>query len=161
VKKKQFTYLLLACVVLLWGLILFKVYAAVSDEEIAIEPIKTQKSNYFNLVNHENDSIVMELNYRDPFMESNNEPVVDVQTTIVIPQPATTIKKKVINWAEITYKGYITNPASKKKIAIVFINGKETMLTEGQTVNGLKLLRYLGDSIKVNYQNETKFINLR
>jgi hypothetical protein len=162
VKNKKFTYLLLGCVVLLWGLVFFKVYAAMNEEETDMVQMKPQKRAYLNLVNHENDTINIIMNYRNPFLESNMAPIIEpVKTILPMHQIATVGKKQVVNWIDIIYKGYINNQVAKQRIAIVFINGKETMLREGQTTNALKLLKFAGDSIKVSYQNETKFIKLK
>lgn len=161
-KNKKFTYSLFACVIALWGWIFFKVYTAINEEEIPIVQDKPQKTILFNLINHENDSIKLDLNYRNPFLESGIDPVVE-QVRTVAPASASTmsIKKNLVNWPDISFKGSITNAITRQKIALVFIDGKEIMLTEGQTLNGLKLLKYGADSIKVKYQTETRFIRLK
>jgi hypothetical protein len=69
--------------------------------------------------------------------------------------------KPAMNWSFISYSGYIRNPASKKLIALVSINGQNLTLAEGETKNQVKLLKNLRDSIKISYEGKTKFIVIK
>lgn len=41
------------------------------------------------------------------------------------------------------------------------VNGKEQMLEEGGILAGVKLLKNYRDSVKISFQNKTRFINLK
>jgi hypothetical protein len=162
-KGKALTYVLMACVAAVWGIIFYRIYLGVAEDEPTIATAHTAKVAYFKMVNHANDTVKLDLAYRNPFEEKNfvnieekadrSEPI----TKIAAPQ----MPKPQVNWSGIIYSGYISNPSSKQKLAILSVNGKETLLVEGQSANGLKLLKYLGDSIKVQYQGETKHIRIK
>jgi len=53
------------------------------------------------------------------------------------------------------------NPATKKLIALVSVNGQNITLSEGQTKNEVKLIKNLRDSIKVSFEGKTKFIGIK
>lgn len=168
-KNKKFTYLLGAAVLLVWGLILYRVFAAVStdDTPIASSNINSQSGkNAGNDYALTKDTTHLLLNYRDPFHE---EPVKDTtkvvpvhklirqdeqlkrRSSALIPQP---------NWNMFRYTGYIRNPHSKKLIALISYNGKSIMLGEGESSGEVKLLKNLRDSIKIAYNGKTKFISM-
>lgn len=132
------------------------------EEEEPKVQVARKKVDYFKMVNHLNDKVSLEFDYRDPF--SSNSMLATEETTVDINKVAPPVilpPKPQVNWQAIAYTGYINNISSKQKLAMMVLNGKEFMLTEGQTLNGVKLLKYAGDSIKLQYQNETKYIRLR
>lgn len=164
-KSKKFTYVLMACVAAVWGIIFYRIYVAVNEEETPIASGPVAKAAYFKMVNHQEDRVVLDLNYRNPFAGGQAsfvpaEKDVPVAAIKAMPQ-APFMPKQQVNWSGVLYSGYINNPTTKQKLAILSVNGKETMLAEGQSANGLKLLKHAGDSVRVQYQGETKYIRIK
>ncbi|MDB5137823.1 MAG: hypothetical protein JWP37_4426 [Mucilaginibacter sp.] len=161
-KNKKLTYLLGVIVLAVWGMIIYRIFAAVggSDDNIQTTAIKTVKEPY-NDFNIPKDTTHLLLNYRDPFglikFKDTTETIVGKHNNGNIPLMA----KPAINWNFIQYSGYIRNPASKKLIALVSINGKNEMLSEGDTRDHVKLIKNLRDSIKVGFGGKTKFIVIK
>ncbi|MCJ0743687.1 hypothetical protein [Pedobacter montanisoli] len=165
-KNKALTYLLIICVAAVWGVIFYRVYAGLSDEELPSLKTSTVKSAYFNEINHLHDTVTLNLNYPDPFFTSSSDTYQEKKVSEdVLRSPAVVktppVQKPVINWAAIQYTGYINNPANKQKLAMLNIQGKEALLAEGQSANGLKLIKHLGDSVRVQFQGETKYIRIK
>lgn len=162
-KNKKITYILIFSVVALWGIIFYRIFIAMGDKEETIVQVPAKKAAYFKMVNHQNDQVLLTFDYRDPFTSINAiEPITPAQSQNTAPMPIPLpIAKPVVNWSAISYTGYINNLNTKQKLAMLSVNGKELMLAEGQDLNGVKLLKYAGDSIKVKYQNETRYIRLR
>lgn len=164
-KSKKFTYVLMACVAAVWGIIFYRIYVAVTEEDAPITAGPVAKTAYFKMVNHEEDKVALDLNYRNPFSGGTSSFVEEKETPItatVKPMPqAPFMPKPQVNWGGVLYSGYINNPTTKQKLAILSINGKEAMLSEGQSANGLKLLKHAGDSVRVQYQGETKYIRIK
>jgi hypothetical protein len=162
-KNKKFTTLLLICVAILWGIIFYRIFLAMDESPQIIKPINTKKMKYFNAINHVNDKVNLKLDYRDPFSVVNTvvykEEEPPKPNKITIPPPIA--PKPQVNWTNVLYKGYINNTSIKQNLVILIANGKEFMLKEGQTLNGIKLIKYAGDSIKIQYQNCVKYIKLR
>jgi len=153
---------LIVAVVGVWSMILYRIFAAVgnNDDTAAIPTLKPQKEAY-NDFTIPKDTTKLLLNYRDPFGLVKQK---DTAMSIVkISKHLNTqvIAKPGINWSFITYSGYIRNPASKKLVALVSINGQNITLTEGETKDQVKLIKNLRDSIKVSYQGKTKFIVIK
>lgn len=165
-KNKAFTYLLIVCVAAVWGLIFYQIYKGLNDEELPSLKSSTVKTAYFNEINHLNDTVTLNLNYPDPFFASSSDAyqekkIIENMLKVPVTIKAPPVQKPLINWTAIQYTGYINNPANKQKLAMLNIQGKEALLAEGQSANGLKLIKHLGDSVRVQFQGETKYIRIK
>lgn len=160
-KNKKVTYLLIAVVAGVWGLILYRLFNAVGQGD-DLPPVTTvhqvkEQYNDFSLVK---DTATLKLNYRDPFGLSKPKDTTS-KPVVVHLKPVKAIVTPTINWSFISYAGYVRNPVSKKLVTLLLINGKNVTLSEGETREQVKLLRNLRDSIKISYQGKTKFITLK
>ena len=163
-KNKKLTYFLIFIVAGLWGIIVYRVIAAVSTKDDDGTPPKAKiVKEAFNDYSFTQDTTHLLLNYRDPFGQTKQQDTVikiehspkQVKSAAILPSKAS------VNWAFISYLGYIRNPASKRLVALVTINGQNLTMAEGDTRNQVKLLRNLKDSIKVSYSGKTKFILMK
>jgi len=157
-KNKKLTYVLAVAVLVVWGLIIYRVVAAAGsdndDVPVVAAPIKKEPYNDYAIPK---DTTHLLLNYRDPFG------LVKPKDTIRISPAhnhkiAGIVPKPVFNWGFIKYSGYMRNPGSKKLLAILTINGRSVNMAEGETIDKVKLLRNMGDSVKVSCDGHTKFI---
>lgn len=158
-KNKKTVYVLILMVIIVWGMIFYRIYSALSDDsEPIIAPVTKVKEPYDDYAIAK-DTSHLQPRYRDPFGLAPAKDTATVSTTPKNRQLSTPLTAGPgINWAAINYMGYIRNPGSKKLIAIMHINGKEVMLTEGENAEQVKLLRNLRDSIKISYHGQTKFL---
>ena len=164
-KSNKFTYILIVCVGALWALVFYRIYAAVADREPVPLIASAQKVTLFDLVNHEHDTLLLDLDYRNPFgVWSDNvtreidqvdrlNPIEMVKQNVAI--------KTIMKWPEIAFLGSVINTKNRAKVAIIMVAGKELMLSEGQGSGGIKMLEFAGDSVRVSFLNETKYIKLK
>ncbi|MXV15753.1 hypothetical protein [Hufsiella ginkgonis] len=159
-KSKATTYWLIVVVIALWGMIIYRVISATGNEEAiplrmavkAKEPLRRYKIM---------DTVSLVLNYRDPFAGDKYR-----QEQVIVPaapssrQGPPPIQAPTMPAPQVRYLGYATSPETKKISAIIIMNNKEQMVSEGQTIDGLKLLKNLKDSLQVSYQGKTMFIKL-
>jgi hypothetical protein len=161
-KNKKLTYFLLPAALVLWGLILYRIFGAIHTGEDTPAPVAAdrvkEKANDFSLPR---DTGKLLLNYRDPFGITRPKDTIAFQAKAAPSKAVAATAKPVANWSFITYLGYIRNPASKKIVALVTINGQNVTLSEGETRSQVKLLKNLRDSIKISYGGKIKFIALK
>jgi hypothetical protein len=160
-KNKKLTYVLGLAVLIVWGLIIYRVIAVAgsdsADITVAAAPVKKEPYNDYAVPK---DTTHLLLNYRDPFGlvkqkdTARASPGHNHKIAIMAPKP-------VFNWGFIKYSGYMRNPGSKKLLAILTINGRSVNMIEGETIDKVKLLRNMGDSVKVSCDGHTKFITTR
>lgn len=159
-KNKIITYILLIAVFLIWGYVFYKAIEPVS----ALEQVDPQVTNEHKMPALKEelmpDTFSLYANYRDPFLANSFvEPKVDsvkinrVEAIVKMPVPQ-------IDWSFIRYSGRIQNAKSKQSVALVSIRGKDYMMAEGKSINGVKLIENLKDSIKISYEGKIKFIRL-
>ncbi|MDN3588079.1 hypothetical protein QWY86_15455 [Pedobacter aquatilis] len=165
-KTKSTVYVLIACVAAVWGIIFFKVFTGISgEEEGQVTQERAKKIEYFNLVDHREEISELESASRDPFKGleyKQQENDLTVEKPGLVPAPVMPLAAKPqVNWSGIYYRGYISNPGSKQKIAMLSVNGKEAMLSVGESFGGVKLLAYATDSVKVSYQQAVKYIIIK
>lgn len=155
------TYVLAIVVVVIWGVIIFRVIdSTVGDDATApvIMPIKKEPYNDYAM---SKDTAHLRLNYRDPFGMVKVKDTSQIPVKKLLTKKITSTVKTVVNWGFIHYAGYIRNPASKKLIALVSINGKNETFSEGQSKDGVRLIKNFKDSIKVSFNGLTKNIVLK
>jgi hypothetical protein len=157
-KNKKMIYLLGLVVVIVWGIIIYRIIEAAvgSDDTVLPNSTKVVKELYNDYTTTKDTSHLL-LNYRDPFGLKKQA---DTTQYIAKRSHRAQVFKPVINWSFIKYSGYIRNPGTKKIIAILSINGKNVMLTEGETSGNVKLLKNMRDSVKINFNGNVKFISM-
>jgi len=105
------------------------------------------------------DTAHLLLNYRDPFRAASTQPVKDPTRTIAsTARAAVRNMPRIEDLSFIKYSGFIYTPSSKKTISVLSINGQSTMVADGESAAGIKLVRNMGDSVKIIYKNKIRFI---
>jgi len=161
-KKKVTTYLLGIAVVAIWGMIIFRVIQAFSGNDTPqFQNNVSIKKEAFNDYTVPKDTAHLNLNYRDPFSDKKIDTVIaSTHKAITQINPIINRPKPQVNWSGIRYIGFVGKIGSKKWIAMMSINGREAMMTEGETTDQVKLIKNMRDSVKVSYQGATKFITM-
>jgi hypothetical protein len=161
-KNKKVTYLLGLLVAIVWGIIIYRIFDAAAGNDDTILPVQTSsKKEAYNDFVIPKDTAHLLLNYRDPFGITRQKDTTVTAIKKMHIKPAMVIPKPAINWNFIQYSGYIRNPASKKLITLVSINGRNEMLAEGEVKGQVKLLKNMRDSIKISYNGKIKYITIK
>ncbi|WP_286863338.1 MULTISPECIES: type II secretion system protein N [Sphingobacterium] len=165
-KNKAMTYILLSLVVGLWGYIIYRIFAAVSDEDQA--PRAAQKNFAQNVSDlsfyNQKKTTALLLNYPDPMLKDvvpaalPIEPPVQNPESYVAPPVENDQPEPQIN---VQYMGFIENLNDKKPTAIVMIMDRQYMMNVGDEQGEIKLtgIQQGHISIKVNGKNKTIFKN--
>jgi len=162
-KNKKFTYVLGAAVIVLWGMILYRVigWAAGGDDPVpfAQAPVKNEPYNDYAVPK---DTTRLLLNYRDPFREVKEKDTAEIPVKKLVHKNSVLKPvKPATDWGFIKYSGYIHNPGSKKLIALVTVSGKNLLLSEGETKDQVKLIKNMRDSIRVSFNGQIKCISIK
>src|SRR6185369_15425411 len=99
-KSKRAVFILLLLVIIIWGLIAYRIYSTIKSDEIS--PIKNDFVNNFESVSP-NEDFKLVANYRDPFLGK----LMDVNVTRSKAKVPVAIIP--LQWPEIKYKGIIKN----------------------------------------------------
>ena len=151
--------LLIVAVIAIWGTIAYRIISALdeSDDEplpVAVQLDKKPADDYATV----NDTARLRNAYRDPF------------GMVAPPAPKDTVKKHVmlvnmvakpvvpVDLTFVKYAGYIINPGTKQSLVMLLINGKTAMLGEGESSDGIKVIKNMRDSVKVRYRQQIRYI---
>ncbi|WP_437368397.1 hypothetical protein [Maribacter litoralis] len=143
-KKQHKTYLLLAVVLLVWGMIGYKFVSAINPSvESNDKVVVADKFVPKEIKEREQFTIVAE--YRDPFLGTIRNPASNRRKKVSI------IVKKDLPKKNIVYTGFITDKGSKQKIFFVTIDGQQQMMGLKDTFKEVKLVQGTNSYIKVSY----------
>lgn len=151
--KNTKTYLLLAAVILIWGIVIYKIVSAGAEEPDIISNVAIDKLE--PLASKERDTFSITAEYRDPFLGTMAKK--KVKTTKRTTKP----KKPPQPEINIRYTGLITDQDTKSKIFFVSINGQQHLMSANDEVQKVRLLSGTESSIRVHYNGKTKSVALQ
>ena len=148
--KQAKTYGLLALVLMIWGVIGFKVVNTLSpdpelpsvQEQVFDAPKTRIKKDTFRLY----------ANYRDPFLGT-------------LPKSQKKAVKKVVKKIEkpkknIVYDGMVSQSGSGSALFFVTIDGQQHIMSLKQEVEGVRLLKGSAQRVRVRYDGNSQTITL-
>ena len=152
-RNKKTLYILLPAVVLIWGLVFYKIFSGINKtpENTFKQPIKKNT----NAANEKNDTIQLIANYRDPFLGApamKSKKITDVNQLM----KNNPFLVGIINWPDIKYGGIINNKNKNKTIVLMSINNRSYLVSKGDTLKEIKVKDIFRDSIQLIYRNMNK-----
>ncbi len=145
-KSKKSLYALLAAVIIIWGVIIYRILANVSFST----DVQQSANTVIETVNEQVqlDSFSILANYRDPFLDKYvKKETKTIKTTVskvkkvIVPKVEKTIQPKY----NIRYKGIIAN--KKSALAVLMIDGKELLMQKNDKYKDLTVLKIAKDSV--------------
>lgn len=161
-KNKKLTYFLICAVAAVWSIILYRVFFNDSGaDDVLKSPSAVVKHEPYDQYVQKEDTFKLVLNYKDPFL-GGMAPVAVLNPGTAVTKPLNPAPapppKPLVDWGVIKYVGYIVNPATKKIVSIVTVNGMERMLAEGEYFEGAQLLKNKKDSVLMSWKGKQKYI---
>ena len=149
-KGKTRTYVLLGLVALVWGALIYQFFSF-TNPSIQIDEQAETTFSVKPLHIKEKDSFEIEINPRDPFLgKVYNEN----QISKVTKKPKIKQSKEVIVWAQIEYKGIVSDKSAKVKVFMLIINGKSFLMKKGDIENDITLKDGDRESIDLMYKGK-------
>lgn len=160
-KNKKFTYLLGLLVLIVWGIIIYRIFDTVAGDEGDFTPVQNMKEQKnANDYSAAPDTTRLLLNYKDPFrLAKQADTVIKPIAQPVAVSPL--ISKPAFSWNFVKYSGYTRSAGSKKLLAVMSINGQSAILQEGETVAEVRLVKNYQDSVKVIFKGKTGYIRMQ
>lgn len=152
-KKKTKTYFLLTTVVVIWGVLGFKVISSLNPEKpkrmpkeltTSFKPKKIEEADFFSI----------DIVKRDPFLGDFRNPKPPIKKH-------TKSKTKPIVWVSISYNGVIKKDSNNKQIFLISIDNQQHLIQIGQTVEGVTLIKGNEKEIVVNYKKHKKVVPIK
>ncbi|HNU34432.1 MAG TPA: hypothetical protein PKN75_12670 [Bacteroidia bacterium] len=157
-KNKKAVFILLPAVLVLWGIVFYRIYNAVNPtENVYVISKSVDAPNQTSLIT--TDTFQLINNYPDPFMKT----VLVSRSKINRSSKVSNVRSKAavnsnIVFPTIIYNGIIKNNNSKKVFAMLNVNGKDYLLQQGNNVENLKLIKINPDSVLMALGSFSKYI---
>ncbi len=153
-KNKKLLYILIPATIIVWGLIMYKIFNVVNNGSTAPQAMAAT-SSFGDKDQLVADTFAMYANYRDPFL--GKPPTVERSTqTKAAVKPVQPVI--VLAWPTINYFGTIKNQLSKKQFVMMQIDNQNTAMKPGEVYKGVELLNVFLDSVEVKFNKEKKFV---
>lgn len=153
-KNKRITYLLLVLVVLIWGLIFYRIYSNFGAKK------QVEKSVPHSVVMEKHDRrdsvLTLSLNYPDPFLKGEDQsldPFTPSEYKGVVASP-------VINWPLIEYRGLLTGNNTNESTGLLRIQNADLLVKQGKIYASIKIKTLSKDSICLEYQHESRWVSI-
>ncbi len=154
--ERKRMFILIPILILVWGLVIYHVYDAVSDD---VTPI-VQTNEAYVAIPEKLVEFELALNYPDPFLQTAMaKPVVVAKKS-----PTRTNKRKpekrvqTVPKPALRYSGRIENLESNEERHLISVNGNPQIVTLGQEVDGVVLKKVFADSVEFKWNKETIFV---
>ena len=146
--KQQKTYLLLAGVLVVWGVIGYQIFSQLKPTG-NISPIKSENFKYVPKSKIEQEKYFVKANYRDPFLGK-------LYATKKRTVKKNTTQKESIPFPSVIYNGFIGT--DQKKSYIITVNEKQETMKINQTFENITLLQANSKEVKIKFNGVIKRI---
>lgn len=155
-KNRRNTYLLLALVITVWGIILYKAVTTLAPDKKTAETGSIQ-TNFTPKPLKTRDTFTISVHPRDPFLDE-----ITPQSKSIPPKRARTktTKKEAAPPIPIQFSGRIAGSSAKEHIYFVSINNTRHLMKLNDEIGQVTLLRGNAKTIRVKYRNQLKTIPL-
>ncbi len=152
-KNKIKTYLLSAVVLTIWGVIGYQIYSALnpSEEEFAVPEVPVTFKSETNKIK---DTFSIQNNYRDPFLGK----LPQQKAQPVVKQVRRPVVKDSVIFPTVEYRGMVQNAGGKETVFSVSVNGVASILSVGQSLQEVSLIKGNAQEITVSYKGKRKII---
>ena len=171
--SKRSVYLLLPLVLLVWGLIGWRIWAAsdpvAEGRQLAAATLRTRPAPARR-------QPVLLLTYGDPFKPGLSRPgpppAVPQPTPNAFPKPAPEPPKASLNftvrpappaaavasvtWPQIKYLGVIARAGSNAQVALLTIDNQELVVKAGKSERGVQVFKLFRDSVQLGFGGQKK-----
>ncbi len=145
-KSKRNTYILLSAVLVLWGVIGYRVFASMNPPiENNSGVVKTEKFQPKEIIAKE--TYIIQANYKDPFLGTMEKP--KKKTRVISKQ-----KKQKIVFPNVEYKGVFSSSIKKNTVYLIIINSKKEMFKIKEVYQNVRLLQGDKEKVTVKYKTE-------
>jgi hypothetical protein len=146
-KNKKNIKILLPVVIIIWGLLIYKIVGAINPDEISLS--STPKTTFKAPTIQEKETFELIAIESDPFLGTMyNKPKTQKITS--------KSNRTDIVWPTIKYQGIVSDKNAKSSVYILNINGKQYLVKKGDTLLKIKVLKSTLESIRLRYKGQTK-----
>jgi hypothetical protein len=174
VNNKRSVYLLLPLVLLVWGLIGWRIWAATSDPDPEAGPLQPSALRSRPVAARSRPRLL--LTYGDPFKPGASRPAPSsggpVPVVSFAPSAPTTNQAARLNfpahpavpvastpsitWPQVKYLGVISHAGGEAQVALLAIDNQELVVKAGKSERGVQVIKLFRDSVQLSFSGQKK-----
>ena len=148
-KNKRNIYFLLPAVLIIWGILIFKIINGLNptidntrNNEITgqFTPKSLKKSETFTI----------KTDYRDPFLGTLKQK----KSTKAKPKNSQVVKKERLPFPDIVFKGIVSPKGNNENVFFIIVNGQQHLYKNNTEHDGVKLLKGNSQKITLQFQGQ-------
>lgn len=158
-KNKKTAYIMVPIVLAIWGMIAWKVYAAMKGkgDQVSVHAnLESEKLNATEIP----DTIQLIANYRDPFLDkqivvkdNSKSRIKNSKLPVVkVPEPP----KAPTGWPKISYQGLIKRNSDQKTVGFLSVNGASYFVQGGEGAGEVNVGKLWKDSVEIFFGKDKK-----
>ena len=157
-QRNSTKYLLSIAVILIWGVIVYKLYFMITVES-TVGNVSIGNGGRSSVKSAALDTFSLQSGGVDPFfrqLTSNG----NTGGNRFAKKSELKVRKVATSsflWPIVHYIGIVSRSSGQKQSVIISINGISYILQKGDNVNGMEMVNVAADSVKMRYSNETKY----
>jgi hypothetical protein len=159
-KNKKSTYFLVPLVLLVWGILFWKIFAGFNgdDRQMVLDSVLPVLPNETRKI----DSIPPPLcDYRDPFLKTLTGRIKKTSKAPVETKeensPSQKSLNRVVRWPVVDFLGIVKSERKKDVLGILKIGNKEYLVRKNDIKEGIEVIHITSDSVGLKYQSDTSF----
>lgn len=150
-KNKKKIYVLLFAVILIWGILGYKILKGLNPLTSTNSKANTNREFYPKSIKQIH-SYKLIANYRDPFLGKLVQKLA-ANTTKTKPSPS---QLPATPFPAIVYKGLIAPANKEEQVFLISIEGQQFFFKKNTTYNGVQLLKGNAQEVVLQFQNHRK-----
>ena len=150
-KNKKNIYFLVPAVLTVWGLLGYKIFSGLNPT--VQDTVTIELGNQFTPKSiKESDKFTINTNYRDPFLGTFEKK----QKKTVTKKRVPIVKKELVPFPSILYKGIVSPKGNNETVFLVNINGQQYFFKKKEIFNEVKLLKGNTQEIVLQFHKQRK-----
>jgi len=154
-KNKKNIYILLPAVLLVWGLLGYRIFSTVNPS-IKKQQTVAASNNFKPQLLQESETFTINADYRDPFLGTVAQKKISKTKKIA----KTITKKPKVPFPSIMYKGLVSSKKKNQQVFLISINGQQFFFKKNSTKNEVKLLRGSSKQVVLQFQGQQQTFTL-
>ncbi len=150
-KKNKNSKILLPIVIIIWGVLIYKVYDAFNPGENKIR--ESNSENFIPPQSKERDTFSLLPIDSDPFL---GIAYIKKQVNTTKPAPNNRKKEEEVIWPVINYLGIVSDENSITSVFILQINGQQYLIKKSETIQEIILINGSQEKVILRYKGKEK-----
>lgn len=147
--KQLKTYVLIAGVVVVWGMIGYQIYSKFTTKEFNFQ--QQQQQSYQPKTIHNKAQYSIRKHERDPFLGT-----VTTANPVKVPRAKKAVSS--VEFPNIRFNGVVKH--GKKRAYIITVNGSQELFMRGELKRDIKLISGTNNTVRLRYKGVTKVFTL-